>query len=117
MPDFGTGLRAHLASSRGAAGSAPEPAPAAVAPAHEDRCRAEAVSAEQADRSRLEALAAELTGRELELARREADLVAEQEEMARALARILLEQARAQETQAPVDELAALRARRYGRAS
>ncbi len=109
MADFGTGLRAHLEVSRHAA-AVPYPA-VPVAP------RVDARSDERADeRRQLEAFAAELAGRELALAQRESELAAEHEQMALALARALVETASRQHVAPPVDELAALRARRYGAA-
>jgi hypothetical protein len=105
MADFGTGLRAHLELAR-------TPAVAAVpvvAPPPADR------RSEQADdeRRRLEALAAELTGRELGLAQREADLDAAQERLALTLARALIGAALQAQVEPPLDELALARARRY----
>jgi hypothetical protein len=107
MADFGTGLRAHLQTTRSTPAYRYEAAPAPDA-------------RELDERRRLEALAAELAGRELALMQREADLAAEHEQMALALARVLREQtaAPAARPSPPVaDELAAYRARRYGRAS
>jgi hypothetical protein len=106
MADFGTGLRAHLRTARDVT-----PYGYDAVPAVDER--------ERDERRRLEALAAELAGRELQLLQREADLAAEHEQMAHALARVLREQREEQgrPAAAPVDELAALRARRYGRAS
>jgi hypothetical protein len=111
MADFGTGLRAHLAGRHDLVvvdepGYVPAYVPVPTRDTNGD------------ERQRLETLAAELAGRELALAQREAELALEHEQMALALARALLQQSRQLEP-APtqVDELAALRARRYGTAS
>ena len=107
MADFGTGLLAHLAGTREHVvrdDPSSFPGPSAAPPDQERR--------------RLEALAADLAGREFALAQREAELALEHEKMALALARVLIKQARQVEAPAaPVDELAAFRARRYGTAS
>jgi hypothetical protein len=101
MGDFGTGLREHLRTTRNVEPYRYEAPPAADAP-------------ELAERRRLQALAAELAGRELQLLQREAELAAEHEQMAYALARVLMEQSQPPAAAAPpiLDELAAFRARR-----
>ena len=104
MADFGTGLRAHLEVSRRVPAVEYAMAPA---PRVDDRAD---------EHRRLEAFAAELAGRELALAQREAELAAEHEQIAIALARALVETASQQRVPPPVDELAALRARRYSAA-
>jgi hypothetical protein len=107
MGEFGTGLRAHLEESRGR-DAYDRPVPALTA-------EAETVAAVlEAERRRLETLAAELAGKEFELAQREADLNAKQEQMALNLAQALIQAANAPEAEPQVDELSAYRARRYG---
>ena len=66
----------------------------------------------EAERRRLEERAAALAGRELELAQREADLEAEHQQMAVALAKALLHAAADADVPPPLDELAVARARR-----
>jgi hypothetical protein len=112
MADFGTGLRAHLEESRtpAAAYAYADPLPArAAAPPQ--------AAPEDDRRQELELLAAELTARERAIAQREAELGGEQEQMALALARVLIERMNVAPAAIQVDELAAFRARRYGRAS
>jgi hypothetical protein len=108
MADFGTGLLAHLATTRELVVlDEPVLSPEQPRTASDDEHR------------RLETLAADLAGRELALAQREAELAVEHEKMALALARVLLQQTQ-QVAPAPKpvdDELAAFRARRYGAVS
>jgi hypothetical protein len=101
MGDFGTGLREHLQTTRSVERDRYEAPPSVDEPL-------------LAEQRRLEALASELAGRELQLLQREADMAAEHEQMAYALARVLIEHAQAPRGAEPpvLDELAALRARR-----
>jgi hypothetical protein len=101
MGDFGTGLRAHLQTTQAVEPYRYEQPPAVDAP-------------ELAERRRLQALAAELAAREFQLLQREADMAAEHEQMAYALARVLMEHSHAPAAAVPpvADELAAFRARR-----
>src|SRR4051794_3103546 len=107
MADFGTGLRAHIAGARDLVlvdtpAFCPEPPRGTT----------------DEELQRLRTVAAELEGRELALAQREAELTMEHERIVLALARVLLQQAQQVEPEPePLDELAALRARRYGAAS